>query len=100
MQTLAPVLDQGEAVMAGVNVKEVRVERLFGVVAQPKAKNVGVELSGSLDFGAHQHDVAQSQSTCLEPSDGAFQAKWFMRRCVLVSPADLHATSERIVEPD
>src|SRR5260370_6964991 len=74
MHAVAAGLDQSEAVMPRVDVKEVGAKRLLHVVAEPKAEQVDVERHHRVDVLDRQHGVAQSKRAGAEtghPTAGA-----------------------------
>src|ERR1700692_1463723 len=75
MHAVAAGLDQSEAVMPRVDVKEVGTKRFLHVVAEPKAEQVDVERNNSADVLDRQHGVAQSERRGAEAGNRTAGAK-------------------------
>src|SRR6476620_5547392 len=61
MHAIAAGLDQSEAVVPRVDVKEVGAKRLLHVVAEPEAEHVDVERRHRVDVLNRQNGVAQAE---------------------------------------
>ena len=75
MHAVAAGLDQSEAVMPRVDVKEVGTKRFLHVVAEPKAEQVDVERHHRVDVLDRQHGVAQSERPGAEAGNRTAGAK-------------------------
>src|SRR6202022_4539787 len=66
MHAVAAGLDQSEAVMPRVDVKEVGAKRLLHVVAEPEAEHADVERHHRVDIFDRQHGVSKAERTGAE----------------------------------
>ena len=63
--------DEGDAVVARIDVEEIRRERLGEVVAEMEAQDVAVERQHVVDLLAVEHGVAHAERAGAEAGDGA-----------------------------
>src|SRR5258708_37287911 len=66
MHAVLAGLDQSEAVMPRVDVKEVGAKRLLDVVAEPEAEHVDIERHHRVEVFDRQHGVAEAERTGAE----------------------------------
>src|SRR5882724_6618057 len=79
MHAVAAGLDQREAVMPRVDVKEVGAKRLLHVVGKPEAEQVDVERHHRVDVFDRQHGVAKTERAGAETGN---RTAWTERRVV------------------
>src|ERR1700691_1372586 len=66
MHAVAAGLDQSEAVMPCVDVKEAGAKRFLHVVAEPEAEQIDVERHHRIDIFNRQHGMAEAERTGAE----------------------------------
>jgi len=67
-------LDEGDAVVARIDVEEIRRERLGEIIAEMEAEDVLVERQDVADLLAVEHGVAHAERAGAEAGDGAGRA--------------------------
>src|SRR5579863_5123262 len=111
MHAIAAGLDQSEAVMAGVDMKEVGAKRLLHVVAEAEPQYIDVEWHHRVDMLDRKHGVAEAERAGAEAGNRDFRLPHrparprprraygrayrrgdaILRRCTGVRPQRLHA---------
>src|SRR5262245_56116841 len=76
MQAVLAGLDEGEAVMARINMAEIGAERLENVIAQAKSQDAPVERRPVIDALDREHGVPHAERAGAEARDAAAGAKW------------------------
>ena len=71
MDAVLAGLDEGEAVVARVEVKEIGLERPHEIVAEPEAENIGVERHDVIEPLGREHGVAHAERAGAEAGDRA-----------------------------
>ena len=66
-----PDFDEGHAVVARIDVEEIRRERLGEIVAELEAQDVAIERQDVVDLLAVEHGVAHAERAGAEAGDGA-----------------------------
>ena len=67
MRLVLVVLDEGEAVMARIDVEEAGLERLVVIIADAEAENVAVEGDLRIDITRLHNDVAEAEIAGAKP---------------------------------
>src|SRR5467141_2330265 len=75
MHAVAAGLDQSEAVMSRIDMKEVGAKRLLHVVGKPEAQQVDIEPHHRVDALDRQDGVAEAERTGAETGNRAARAK-------------------------
>src|SRR5580704_7190153 len=69
-------LDQSQAVMARVDMKEVGAKRPFDVVAEPEAEQVDIERHHCVDVLDREHGMADTERAGAETGNRTAGAEW------------------------
>ena len=94
-------LDEGQAVMARIEMEEARDERMIVIIGQAEAENAAVKLHQLVDGLAAvdiEHHVAEAERAGAKAGDGAAGLEWLA--CGLGAVEKLQPIAERIVEDD
>ena len=71
MDAVRAGVDESEAVVARIEMKEIGLEGPQNIVAQPEAEDVGIERHDVIEPGRREYRVSHAERTGAEAGDGA-----------------------------